>query len=280
MTSEENATARAPFHVNLPVRYILRTPHYVDRFVAKSIHPEIGIDSHCLDTLDLGTHQQIAQRFHDAGLTCSVHLPFADLHPGSEDDLILDATRRRLDKALRIARLYSPTHLITHPHIQPHTLTDVAREQHARRIETYRRVILNWPDHPPLYFENTREPTPNLLPDLLTALSTALPATYSGTIGICFDIGHWHAFSHGHRNADLGRWMLALSPWLAHLHLHDNTGMGDEHLGLGQGSIPLDQLASLLQELHLTPTVTLEPHSEEAFSHSLRYLSEHPLFTH
>lgn len=56
-------------------------------------------------------------------------------------------------------------------------------------------------------------------------------------IGITIDIGHAHT---------VGR-VDAFLPWLPsarHLHIHDNHGSADEHLALGDGTIPWERVGS------------------------------------
>lgn len=70
-------------------------------------------------------------------------------------------------------------------------------------------------------------------------------------------------------------WIAALSPFRLHLHLHDNDGQSDAHLGLGEGSIPWDQLWTGLTGREFT--TTFEPHTEAAFQATQDYLRAHDL---
>ena len=63
-----------------------------------------------------------------------------------------------------------------------------------------------------------------------------------------------------------------MSPWLAHLHLHDNNGRRDEHLGIGRGKFDFQGLFKFLTKHDLQPLITLEPHSEDDLWVSLRAL--------
>ena len=40
--------------------------------------------------------------------------------------------------------------------------------------------------------------------------------------------------------------MQALGHYLTHVHLHDNDGSGDQHLPLGQGTVPLPDVFAAL----------------------------------
>ena len=192
-----------------------------------------------------------------------------DLHPGSPDRNILSATRASLARALEIAALYEPEHMVAHPAYQPAVgLVDFETWLESS-LESWTAVLDGWPGGPFLFLENVYETEP----EQLFALVAALPRE---RVGVCFDAGHWHSFSGGARRRDLGRWLEILGPRIRHLHLHDNDGSHDLHLGLGRGTIPWGELFPALDRLSAPPTVTLEPHSEEALLASLEFIAAHP----
>ncbi|MEW5772778.1 MAG: TIM barrel protein [Thermodesulfobacteriota bacterium] len=260
------------FFVNLPLSYIAREPEYLAAFIARGLHPELGLDSRALDALAPAWHQETASRLQDAGLTCSIHLPFLDLQPGALDPGILAATRARLLHALDVARIYAPRHLIGHAwyfETLHRTFYDVWLTNAA---DTWEAVHNSWAGHPPLYLENTFEPMPEPLVELLGMLA----GRGLQGIGLCLDLGHWHSFAQGVRLRNLDRWLDAFSPFLGHVHLHDNSGADDHHLGLGQGDIPWAEVFSGLAARGLSPTRTLEPHTADDLEHSLAFISGHP----
>ncbi len=244
--------------VNLPLRYIANNRMYIDYFVRKRINPELGIDAYAIDELTEDWHKSLAERLKKENMECGVHLPFLDLQPGSMDDLILKATRERLKKAMDIAKIYSPKFMVAHANFIPF-YCEFFSKWINRAIETWKQVLEKWPENrPPLYLENVREYDPRPLVDLLSELSSDVD-----NVKFCFDIGHWSSYGGGSRYKNLSNWIQTLSPYLAHLHLHDNDGVKDQHIGLGLGSIPWEEFFSLLELLNLSPTFTLEPHSKE-----------------
>lgn len=255
------------YFVNLPLRYIQSHPKYLDFFIENGLAPEIGLDTVSLQ-YDLSWHAEVADQLAAAGLSCAVHLPFVDLQPGSLDPLILEATRTRLRQALEVTAVYNPEHLIGHAHFTP------IYEEHfsqwlGRSVVTWTQFLDGWPDHPPLFLENTCEQDPGLLNDLLIELS-------AHDVGFCLDIGHWHCFGGGCRRSDLGHWLQSLSAFLQHVHLHDNEGEMDTHLGLGDGGVPWEEFFDGLQYLELAPGVTLEPHCLEDLQRSQRFMQDNP----
>lgn len=250
--------------VNLPLRYL---KDYLDFFLRQRLNPELGADALALDQLFPAWHKEIAQRLHDAGLTCAVHLPFFDLHPGSLDPQVRAVTRSRLLQAVDTARIYQPAHFIAHLDGQHMWPPDMQEEWLAHCLETW-KMVMDQADGIPLFLENVFEPTPEQLLRVLEGLQ--------GRAKACLDLGHWHAFAHGVRKKNLADWLTALDPFLGHLHLHDNDGSADQHLGLGQGSIPWDVLWTNLRKKQVS--ATLEPHTEQDFQTSWAYLDEHNLW--
>lgn len=267
--------------VSLPLSYIAKDSRYLDlvleyqagqgREPGLELGLELGLDACSLDTLPRSWHEDLTRTLRRAGLRIAVHLPFMDLSPGSPDDLILLASRQRLAAAFSLCRCYAPEHMVGHPTYYADVWGGNVQAWLERCAETWSALLRNWPERPPLHLENTFEGDPEPLALLVDALSDAGHAE----VGACFDVGHWHSFAHGVRHQDMRRWVAALGPRITHLHLHDNDGSTDQHLGLGKGCIDFAELFRLLQEHGAAPAATMEPHTEEAFTVSLEYLKEH-----
>lgn len=255
--------------VNLPVSYIEASSEYVELFIRRGIRPEIGLDAGVIDRLPADYHEGVANTFIEAGLTPSIHLPFQDLLPGARDPLVREATVKRLNMAFEIAKIYGPVHMIGHAVYWEPFYLNTFDEWLDNSAATWREFVSLRPDHPPLYLENVFETDPGPLALLMEALDDP-------NVGICLDLGHWHSFGGGAGKRDLDRWVETLAPWIRHLHLHDNDGSSDLHLGLGKGTIPWSELFSLLAGRGLGPSFTLEPHEERSFEDSLSFIAAHP----
>ena len=256
------------YFVNLPCRYIAEDRSYLEYFQWRKINPELGLDPIAVDRLEEDWHRNLADALHKEGLLCSVHLPFHDLQPGSVDDYILQSTRDRLKKAIRVAAIYEPRFLVAHANFIP-LYSDLYSSWLKRALRTWKEVLAEWPEHPPLYLENVREYDPGALADLMAELQ-------QHRVRFCFDLGHWASYCGGFQYNNLSLWMQTLGQYLAHLHLHDNDGVADQHLGLGQGNIPWAEVFSGLELLDLRPTLTLEPHTKEDLFSSWQFMKKHP----
>ena len=264
---------------NMPLYWIHANKRWVDWFIAGNISPELGIDCDSVLLPD-SWHRDLAARFHAAGLRCSVHLPFMETEPCSPDPALRAASRAKLHRAAAIAKIYKAAHMIGHPYFRaesdaaPHGGPSAAWMEHA---------LATWQDMPdianaPLFLENTYEHAPAPVAALVAALCAARGETplERASVGICFDIGHWHSFAGCTHPAELEPWLEAFAPFRLHLHLHDNTGEGDFHMGMGAGTIPLPALFASLAARRKKVTASLEPHDITAFLASVSWLDAHP----
>lgn len=67
----------------------------------------------------------------------------------------------------------------------------------------------------------------------------------------------------GHANTTVSKtppldWIAPLSPWLRHVHIHNNFGDWDLHNPLGEGNIPMEQVLDALLTACPTATFTIE----------------------
>jgi sugar phosphate isomerase/epimerase len=251
---------------NLPLRYVEEHPHFLDLFLTRKVNPELGLDALALDTFSPAWHKRTARIFHDAGLTCAVHLPFFDLRPGSLDPMVRQASRERLLQAVNTAQVYAPAHFIAHLDYNSVIYSHFEEAWLENSLRTW-ELVLDQTTDAPLFLENVFELNPDHHVRVLQGLG--------GKAGACLDVGHWHCFAAGRRQGNLPQWLAALAPFRLHLHLHDNDGESDAHLGLGEGTIPWDQLWTGLTDREVS--ATFEPHTEAAFLATRNYLRDHGL---
>jgi sugar phosphate isomerase/epimerase len=263
------------FYVNLNLRVADRDPSLVDRHIDGRVPPELGLDPLLMDAKTPAWHKALARRLDDAGLARTLHLPFFDLQPGSADRRIRAATRDRLLAAFETATIYAPDRLVGHAAYDRFLYVRSFPDWAARAADTWATVLESWPEHPPLCLENTHETDPATVAGAVAALRERLPEEHRNMVGICFDVGHWHSFAGGSAKDNLTKWVEVLAPYLLHMHLHDNDGSNDQHLGPGQGNIPFDTLLALLAHHGLRPTVTFEPHTPLAYAQALDFAHVH-----
>jgi sugar phosphate isomerase/epimerase len=100
--------------------------------------------------------------------------------------------------------------------------------------------------------------------DELKQVFAAVPSSH---LGLALDIGHANLLPGG-----VGPWIAAFPEKIFHLHLHDNDGVLDQHLPIGEGSVNFTKVFKQLNSIGFTGTSTLEVSSTEGKIKSLQRL--------
>jgi len=251
---------RSRLHVRVPYEQL---GHRLDDLIARRLQPEVALRGEDLDQLDPRQLETTATALAAAGLSVTVHAPFYDLNPGALDPLVLEATALRYRQALAAAARLKAKVVVFHPGYE--------YWKYGGRDGLWLEASLTF--WPPLLeladqyglqlaLENVFETRPEPLLTLLDRLDHP-------RFGHCFDVGHWHLFS----KTSFDDWFAALGHRLCHLHLHDNTGKGDDHLPIGEGDINFQQLFGRIAALPHPPTMTLEVTDEAALQRALHNIT-------
>ena len=178
-----------------------------------------------------------------------LHAPFAELCPAAIDPLVRAVTRRRFLQAAALAKRYGAEKMVVHSGFIPLVYYP---EWFAPQSAAFWREFLNDVDGLTLCVENVMETSPDALRQIAEQVNDP-------RLRICFDVGH--AFC---QSGDLAPWLDALAPYLSHVHLHNNHGSSDEHLGLPDGTLDMAAVIRQLEALAPQATYTLEARSARA----------------
>lgn len=172
-----------------------------------------------------------------------LHAPFAELCPAAIDPLVRAVTRRRFLQAAALAKRYGAEKMVVHSGFIPLVYYP---EWFAPQSAAFWREFLNDVDGLTLCVENVMETSPDALRQIAELVNDP-------RLRICFDVGH--AFCQG---GELAPWLDALAPYISHVHLHNNHGSFDEHLGLPDGTLDMAAVIRQLEALAPQATYTLE----------------------
>ncbi len=178
-----------------------------------------------------------------------LHAPFAELCPAAIDPLVREVAKRRYLQAAALAKRYSAEKMVVHSGFIPLVYYP---EWFAPQSAAFWREFLNDVDGLTLCVENVMETSPD-------ALRQVAEQVNDPRLRICFDVGH--AFC---QSGDLAPWLDALAPYISHVHLHNNHGTFDEHLGLPDGTLDMAAVIRQLEALAPQATYTLEVRSARA----------------
>lgn len=233
-------------------------------FIEAGLNPEIGLDAEALDGFSLSDFKDIADQFHHLNRSITIHGPFMDLSPGSPDPKIRELTTLRFNQLIDSVAVFNPKTVVCH-----------AGYDHTR----YNFCKDKWLDHAvaawkwlgkELYDRGTRLMLENVYETYPDELLQVLEQLDPDHIGYCLDVGHLAPFG----KYPIDKWLDATGKYIGQLHLHDNHGDHDSHLGMGKGCINFEIVFDYIKKLSPPPIVTLEPHEQEDFMASLAYLEQ------
>ncbi|MFW5638807.1 MAG: sugar phosphate isomerase/epimerase family protein [Methanoculleus sp.] len=241
-----------------------------------SLKDSIGCSTCCLmdrslgEALDLvASRTRLAEIFSDGphSLFCSeeicysfdlrytVHAPTADINIASDNEHLRRATIRVLADLAEVCDRIGAARLVIHPgHVWGEEVRGAATRALDRSLDDLADIqkemsvqfaIENMGAWDICFF---REPG---FIDRLTALE----------LGFTLDVGHAHV--NGNLEAFLE------SGGAIHVHLHDNCGNRDAHLGCGEGEI---DFSHVLQAIPWNTTKVIEPTSFDQYEGSLEHL--------
>ncbi|ASJ12858.1 sugar phosphate isomerase/epimerase family protein [Thermococcus thioreducens] len=199
---------------------------------------------------------------HSYGLRVSVHAPFSDINIGSFNDRIREASLGIIRETIELAAELEATSVTIHPgHCSP-----VSMKNRRKYLEMHReslRMIARWSSEYGIkvgvenmpYFPILDAQTCERLRELVEGIE----------IGVTFDVGHMNTTT-----GKFERFLDVLGERMIHVHLHDNSGRKDEHLALGDGTVPW---AKVLPRLPKT-TWALEVGDIESARRSLEFLKK------
>ncbi len=253
-------------HIHMPFDLL---PCYQEMIIQKKMNLEIYFSHGVLNTLDIARCRNTAKLLIDFGIKITFHAPFMDLRPGALDDKIRNASVDRLRQVFDLVPYFHPLKIVCHPSFDRLYYVSCDEEWLNASTKTWLTLIsmIDQEAKTKIALENVYEWEPSILRRLFENLD-------SERICFCFDTGHFNVFAR----TKLKVWLDELGKYLGHLHLHDNYGEKDEHLPVGNGTFPFQELFQTLREIKAEPTITLEAHAEAHLWQSLENIDKMRLF--
>jgi sugar phosphate isomerase/epimerase len=250
-------------HVSVP--FFMLRDQYLPLVLSSQISVEIGLDAAVLDAYPLEDFKKVSDQLSKAGLRCSFHAPFMDLSLGAIDSRIRQVSLERIQQVLELIPLFQPRWIVCHAAYEARHYREDQERWFENIVQTFSRLVpMIESTKTPLMVENVFENDPQQLKALFQRIASPL-------VRFCLDVGHHRLYSR----TDINDWVETLGPVLGLLHLHDNQGLLDDHLALGDGSIDFIGFFALLKEKGLHPLITLEAHQEDWVRQSQEFLARH-----
>ncbi|NLL42128.1 MAG: sugar phosphate isomerase/epimerase [Firmicutes bacterium] len=211
----------------------------------------------------------------ELGASFTVHAPAVDVNLGSLNAKMRQAAFEEIRESMEFARKIGASVVAIHP--TPGILgmpegkwsREGLRPRHeaaklARQEEYLIRAVKDLADLAPdllLCLENLVYPhevyrSPEDMADLIKQVNRT-------NVGVTLDVGH--AAVCGHKPAEF---LHLLQDEIFHVHLHDNDGIIDQHLPLGQGVVDYVAVVHALQNMDYQGVVNLEFKLEDPADYS------------
>jgi len=204
---------------------------------------------HTLSKRRVASLNKAAERL---GIKFTLHCPIADINIASPSKTMLNASIKRLKQSMEYAKALDAKLWVLHPGqvtgISPfYPESDWRQNNQSISLlhETAKKLQLR------VAIENVPQKYGSIMktPEDFARLYRETGLT---EIGIVLDVGHANI------EAQTERFLQTFPDKITHLHLSDNTGEHDQHLGIGNGKINWQQIATKLKAIKFNGTIMVE----------------------
>lgn len=175
------------------------------------------------------------------------HGPFSELAPCAIDPKVRQISMERYNQAYELARSYGISKIVFHGGFIPLVYFPVWYIE--RSVEFWKEFLADKPNDFVICLENVMETQPSFLVDIVKGVDDP-------RCRLCLDVGHANVDIVG--KVEIEDWIGAFAPYLAHVHLHNNDGSWDWHKNIGEGTLPMERIFDLLDELAPDASLTFE----------------------
>lgn len=189
-----------------------------------------------------------------------MHGIFPDLNPGTTDPDLRKIAKKRFNQTYKVARELNATGIVYHVGYVPGT--GYPPNWAKRSIAFWEEFLKGKSKKVNFYIENMLEHTPDMLYDIIGGLNR-------DNVKVCLDLGHAHCYS----KTSVLKWIEKLQDKIGYVHIHDNNGLKDEHIGIGKGNIPMKRVLNALKKYAPNAKWALEVNPKD-MNQTLKWLEE------
>lgn len=208
----------------------------------------------------IADHQRMLRGFPNE---ITLHGTFMDMSPGSPDPLFIQVTRQRTDQSLQVAQRLGATTVVFHANFIASIRSDPYRDGWVERMVQFWGPVTEYAQQLGLHvvMENMWEFDPTIITKVLEGVN-------SPVLTACLDVGHSQLYS----KMPLHDWLDDMGEWISYIHINNNYGDGDDHLGLDDGIIDYTKVLPMLRQISGNPALVLEIEKVEDMERSLIFL--------
>ena len=224
------------------------------------------VDVSHVELLDEGLHRLKNERVtilkkiaKSQDLKLTLHSPFADINLAAPNPVIRKMILKLQKKSIVYAHQLDCEAWVFHPGLKTGVSHFYPRKDWQLNLESVRTLLRFARKHDvEIAIENVPEPPPFLMKNVddFSRFYNEL----GEDIGLTLDV------AHANLNNEIQEFITHFSDKIVHVHVSDNDGTSDSHLGIGYGNIDWESVAKVIKEVGYSNVVMLESvdHVEES----------------
>jgi sugar phosphate isomerase/epimerase len=252
--------------IGLSMLYCLNKPFpHLLKYLGEVDVNHVEIPDEGLHALNQRRVRSLKETAKAKNLDLIVHAPWAGVNIAVPNPALRRAVLKRLKKSISYAKQLDCRLWLFHPgsktalsHIYPGKDWQLNLKSVRALLRAARREGVE------VAIENIPEPYPNLMKS--TADFQRFYEELDDNIGMVLDV------AHANLNGQIQDFMKQFHERIVHMHVSDNDGTNDLHLGLGYGNINWENLAKTVKEAEYGNLIVLE--STDHVKESLQALHE------
>ena len=217
------------------------------------------VDVELVELVDEGLHQLTEKRVvklieiaKAEGFRYTVHAPFADINIASPSKLFLDVSLKRLEQSMAYASDLNAQLWVFHPGAKTGISSFYPGEDWKQNIASIKKLhetaekfgldiaMENLPEKYGFIMKKPKD------------FQRFYNETRLNDVGVVLDVGHANLEN---QTTDF---LKQLPDRIVNIHLSDNMGENDQHLGIGYGKIDWNQFAETLEEIDYDKKIIIE----------------------
>jgi len=224
------------------------------------------VDVSCVELLDEGLHRLESERIKtlkklakSKDLRLTLHSPFADINIAAPNPVLRKTILKLHKKSIIHAHQLDCRVWVFHPGLKTGVSSFYPGKDWQLNLESVRTLLRFARKYDvEIAVENVPEPHPFLMKNV-----EAFSRFYNELgedIGLTLDV------AHANLNNEIQDFITRFSDKIVHVHVSDNDGTSDSHLGIGYGNINWENVAEMIKEVGYDGIIILESveHVEES----------------
>ncbi|MEM3627942.1 MAG: sugar phosphate isomerase/epimerase [Candidatus Bathyarchaeia archaeon] len=238
--------------IGLSTLYCLGRPfaQMIKRIVEANVRYVEVVDDglHTLDNRKVSALRNLGRSYN---LRYSIHAPFADINIASPSNFMLKAMLKRLEKSIANANSLDAYMWVFHPGLKTGISMFYPNADWIQNRETARLLSRIAEDYNvKIAIENVPEPYPFIMKGVAEFEKFYMEVIEP--IGLALDVGH------ANLNGQIEQFLLKFADKIVHVHVHDNDGREDQHMGVGYGTINWEKFTNMLKKAQFNGVVIVE----------------------